>query len=81
MQWILPAILFALTCCHEQAELIQPRPAPVVPGIASTVVSNHDGDSLTVVMNGQKVKVRIEGIDAPERSFASMASSSPRFWD
>ena len=38
-----------------------------MPGIPATVVSNHDGDSLTVTVSGKKVRVRIEGIDAPEK--------------
>src|SRR5687767_14664398 len=68
MKWILPAILLSLTCCHEQAELIRPATAATAhAGIPASVVSNHDGDSLTVMMDGKKVKVRIEGIDAPEK--------------
>lgn len=42
-----------------------------VPALAETllgrVVSVQDGDTLTVLVAGQRVKVRLAGIDAPER--------------
>ncbi len=46
--------------------------AGVVPAAAETllgrVVSVQDGDTLTVRVAGQRVKVRLAGIDAPERN-------------
>ena len=36
-----------------------------------------DGDTITVVTDGQKVTIRLVGIDAPEKSMASTSPASP----
>ena len=35
--------------------------------LSGKVVSIHDGDTITVLQNKQKIKVRLFGIDAPEK--------------
>ncbi len=55
--FILLAFCFASVRCD----------ADVAP-VSGRVVSIADGDTFTVMMRGQKVKVRIHGIDAPERN-------------
>src|SRR6187399_3294688 len=78
MKWILAALALAITSCTEQTRT---APGAVVtpsarPGIEAKVVSIHDGDSLTVMMDGKPVKVRIEGIDAPEAGQPRCTDSS-----
>jgi endonuclease YncB( thermonuclease family) len=46
--------------------LAAPLPAADVPGFRARVVAVHDGDTLTVLRNGDSVNVRLEGIDCPE---------------
>lgn len=46
-------VLFAIFCADKSFE--------------GRVVSVADGDTLTVLVDGMQVKVRLEGIDAPER--------------
>ena len=79
MKWILPAILLALTNCHAPL-LAGTRPVPTAATtapakVAGRVVGIHDGDSLTVLIARQQVKVRIEGIDAPEHRQSFSAAS------
>src|SRR6266568_2831172 len=38
--------------------------------LSAQVVSVHDGDSITVLIDGRKEKVRLIGIDAPELDHA-----------
>ena len=55
---LLPAPLFALL------QLVQQAAADTLTG---KVVSITDGDTLTLLVDRQQVKVRLEGIDAPEK--------------
>lgn len=50
----------------------QSRPAPdqASSGRIGTVVKVADGDTLTVLIDGEKLKVRLCGIDAPEKAQA-----------
>ena len=62
----LGALAVVLTACvtHEQ-----PSSLPSIverPTFTSTVLSVTDGDTLTVLVNGTKEKVRLHGIDCPE---------------
>jgi endonuclease YncB( thermonuclease family) len=41
-------------------------PVTAVAELAGRVVAVHDGDTLTVSSQGKKVRVRLDGIDAPE---------------
>lgn len=41
-------------------------PAAALADFSGKVVHVHDGDSLTIVDHGQKVRLRLAGIDAPE---------------
>jgi len=50
----------------------QSRPAPerASSGRIGTVIKVADGDTLTVLIDGEKLKVRLCGIDAPEKAQA-----------
>jgi endonuclease YncB( thermonuclease family) len=41
-------------------------PVSAIADLSGRVVAVHDGDTLTVVDHGRKVRVRLDGIDAPE---------------
>ena len=43
-------------------------PAMALADVSGRVVHVHDGDSLTVIDHGKKIRVRLAGIDAPELS-------------
>ena len=43
-------------------------PAMALADVSGRVVHVHDGDSLTVIDQGKKLRVRLAGIDAPELS-------------
>ena len=48
-------------------------PVPVVlpaPGVPAQVVGVTDGDTLTAIVDGRQIKVRLNGIDAPEKKQA-----------
>jgi micrococcal nuclease len=57
---ILLAILAAVLACHARAEN---SPAPASIALVERVV---DGDTVVVRLDGQPVKVRLIGVDAPE---------------
>ncbi len=52
-----------------------PEPPETIATLSGKVVSVADGDTLTVLVDRKQVKVRLEGIDAPERSQAFGAKS------
>jgi len=58
----LPAVL-ALLCASCEAGGPSPVPVP----IAVKVVGITDGDTVTAILNGKQIKVRLNGIDAPEK--------------
>ena len=41
-------------------------PGTALAELSGRVVAVHDGDSLTLEVQGRKVRVRLDGIDAPE---------------
>jgi endonuclease YncB( thermonuclease family) len=43
-------------------------PAPALADLSGRVIAVHDGDTLTVLEQGRKVRVDLDGIDAPELS-------------
>jgi endonuclease YncB( thermonuclease family) len=57
---------------HQQQSQAQPNYESAQPNFSTTksetaeVIKVYDGDTITVRQNGQKVKVRLCGIDAPE---------------
>jgi micrococcal nuclease len=55
MRAVLPFLVLALAPCTALADF------------TGRVVKVSDGDSLTVLVNKRHVRVRLEGIDAPER--------------
>lgn len=58
------AVLIASIAFMLSAALLQAEPQPEITG---KVVGVHDGDSITVLAAGNlQLKVRLEGIDAPE---------------
>lgn len=68
-RWILPALLMSVAGCDEPART-HAAPAAItklVP-VSARVVGVTDGDSLSVVLHGVQTKVRLEGIDAPEKA-------------
>jgi endonuclease YncB( thermonuclease family) len=50
--WLGAGLLFAVPACAE---------------LAGRVVAVHDGDTITVLVAGRDIRVRLAGIDAPER--------------
>ncbi|MDB6117318.1 MAG: putative prophage MuMc02, nuclease [Verrucomicrobiaceae bacterium] len=62
-------MLLVCTACTPATAPATSVPARHQKGIAGKVVSVHDGDTLTLQSGGRgskKLKVRLEGIDAPE---------------
>ena len=57
------ALFLLFTCCIFLVGCLA-NAAPV----QGRVLSIADGDTFTVMLRGQKIKVRIHGIDAPERN-------------
>jgi endonuclease YncB( thermonuclease family) len=53
-------------------------PGPALAELSGRVVAVHDGDSLTLQVQGRKVRVRLDGIDAPEpgQRFGTRATRS-----
>ncbi|MCA9445049.1 MAG: hypothetical protein KC964_29950, partial [Candidatus Omnitrophica bacterium] len=50
-----------------------PSPSSQIPtdqALSGTVLTVADGDTMTLRVDGQKVKVRLQGIDCPERQQA-----------
>lgn len=64
MKWILAALLFTVSP-EIHAGTAPPVSAPAK--TAAQVVGVQDGDTLTAMMAGKPVKIRLEGIDAPEK--------------
>lgn len=72
---IRPAILFVtLLFCG----LLIAAPPKVVEEITGKVVGVTDGDTITVLVNKESIKVRLEGIDAPEsgQSFGTKSNQA-----
>jgi endonuclease YncB( thermonuclease family) len=70
-----PALIFVtLLFCG----LLFAAPPKVVEEFSGKVVSVTDGDTITVLVNKQSIKVRLEGIDAPEsrQSFGTKAKQA-----
>ena len=40
------------------------------PGVPAQVVGVTDGDTITTIVDGRQIKVRLNGIDAPEKKQA-----------
>jgi micrococcal nuclease len=57
-------VLTALSGCGSQAS-IEPEPAPAVT-LTGTVDRVIDGDTLAARVDGERVRVRLLGVDAPE---------------
>jgi endonuclease YncB( thermonuclease family) len=79
MRWILPAFALALAGCHPPADPPAPAPPPAsagktdlvtellgIQGVFVEIAGITDGDSFTAWIEGERVRVRLEGIDAPE---------------
>ena len=62
----LGALTLALTACVAPALPPTPPHPGDRPTFTSTVLSVTDGDTLTVLANGAREKVRLTGIDCPE---------------
>jgi len=58
-----------------------PAPPPTVEEFTGKVVSLADGDTVTVLVDKTQVKVRLEGIDAPEKSQAFGAKAKTALSD
>jgi micrococcal nuclease len=50
--------------------LLSAAPPQTVKSFESKVVALADGDTITVLRDGTQVKIRLEGIDAPEKNQA-----------
>lgn len=62
-------LVFMSACANEQqnnSNTSHPVPATNDKQITGTVVSVHDGDTITVFDGNEKHKIRLDGIDAPE---------------
>ena len=71
------ALSFSLlcSCCVIGGPVAAPAasPVPVVlpaPGVPAQVVGVTDGDTITAIVDGRQIKVRLNGIDAPEKKQA-----------
>jgi endonuclease YncB( thermonuclease family) len=60
--WLLPK-----DSPYEQPPSPYAQPHSLDPNLAGRILSVADGDTFTLDVNGQKVKVRLYGIDCPER--------------
>ncbi len=58
--------------------LLLAAPPKVVEEFSGTVVGVTDGDTITVLVNKQSIKIRLEGIDAPEsgQSFGTQSKQA-----
>lgn len=48
------------------AGILFAAPPKVVESLSGEVIGVTDGDTITVLVNKQSIKVRLEGVDAPE---------------
>jgi endonuclease YncB( thermonuclease family) len=55
--------LFLFVCCRPAAAQSQKA---LLEKFSAPVVAVHDGDTLTILHNGQQEKIRLFGVDAPE---------------
>lgn len=62
------SLITALLACLLASLLAAPAQAaaPLPPPIAAPVISVHDGDTITVRRDGERIKVRLAEVDAPE---------------
>jgi micrococcal nuclease len=70
--------LVAAVAFSNASAAAEPRQAGRLTG---RVVSVHDGDTLTVLVDGRQVKVRLQGIDAPELGQAYGQAAKRRLSD
>ena len=74
MRYVLSALSLLLIA-------FSPAPPPTVEEFTGKVVSLADGDTVTVLVDKTQVKVRLEGIDAPEKSQAFGAKAKTALSD
>lgn len=70
--------LVAAVAFGNASAAAEPRQAGQLTG---RVVSVHDGDTITVLVDGRQVKVRLQGIDAPELGQAYGQAAKRRLSD
>ena len=59
-----------LLACAMSLLLLSAAPPQTVESFEGKVVALADGDTITVLRDGTQVKIRLEGIDAPEKNQA-----------
>jgi micrococcal nuclease len=74
MRFILPLLLAMLACTYGFTP--QPPPDTGGSGESAQVVDVIDGDTIDVLLSGQRVRIRYIGINTPERDEVCYAQAS-----